>query len=141
MSTDQCPGLVTESVALVPPLAFIGITLQLAEWQMSVGALLLFMANVVGIVIAAAMVVVIPIQFGRGNVLPPTDATEEVVAVVEVEVENGVTEIDIVVASSLAAPSVGGLAARLAEFLSTPVHVRLLLVSSETDRASVVPFP
>ncbi len=106
---------VAVAVALLPPLAVVGITLQLTEWQLAVGAMLLFLANVVGIVIAAsvvflaagfvpgrnplkghpsvlrgigwaaiaAIIVVLPMQFGRGNVLPPSDPTEEVTVVVE----------------------------------------------------------
>lgn len=101
-ASDALTG-VAVAVALVPPLAVVGITLQLTEWQMAVGAILLFLANVVGIVIAAsvtflaagfvpgrnplkghtailrsvswaavaAIIVVLPMQFGRGNVCPP----------------------------------------------------------------------
>ena len=63
----------------------------------------------------AAIIVVLPMQFGRGAVLPEPDPTEEVIAVVEeyvaerglssevinvdVEVDEGITKIDVVVAS------------------------------------------
>lgn len=173
---------VAVAVALVPPLAVVGITLQLMEWQLTLGALLLFLANVVGIVIAAsitffvagfvpgrnplrghapilravgwaaiaAIIVVLPMQFGRGNVLPQLDPTDGVVAFVEhyvadtpakvvdveVEIDQGITEIDIVVASSLSAPSVNALAEQLAEYLSTPVEVRLLVASTVTEHAT-----
>ena len=185
-AADALTG-VAVAVALLPPLAVVGITLQLTEWQLALGALLLFLANVVCILIAAAVtflaagfvpgrnplkghtsvlrgmrwaaiaviIVVLPMQFGRGNVLPASDPTEEVAVVVEdyvaergtaaevvdveVEVIDGMTEIDIVVASSLAAPSVNALAEHLAERLSTPVQVRLLVVSTETERAIIVP--
>lgn len=178
---------VAVAVALVPPLAVVGVTLQLTDWQLAIGAMLLFLANVVGIVIAASVVflaagfvpgrnplkghtqilramrwaaiatiiIVLPMQFGRGAVLPVTDPTEEVAAVVEeyvsergsatevvdveVEVEGGFAKIDVVVASSLAAPFVDSLAQRLAERLSSPVQLRLLAVSAETERATVVP--
>ncbi len=178
---------VAVAVALVPPLAVVGITLQLTEWQLAVGAALLFLANVVGIVIAASatflaagfvpgrnplkghsqvlrgvswaaiatIIVVLPMQFGRGAVLPVSDPTEEVSAVVEeyvsergpatevvdvdVRVGDGFTKIDVVVASSLAAPLVDSLAQRLAEYLSSPVQLRLLVISAETERATVVP--
>jgi uncharacterized hydrophobic protein (TIGR00271 family) len=178
---------VAVAVALVPPLAVVGITLQLTEWQYAVGAALLFLANVVGIVIAAsatflaagfvpgrnplkghtqilrgvswaaiaAIIVVIPMQFGRGAVLPVTDPTEEVTVVVEeyvaerssgsevvdvdVEVDNGITKVDVVVASSIAAPLVDPLARRLADYLSSPVQLQLLVVSTETERARVEP--
>jgi len=178
---------VAVAVALVPPLAVVGITLQLTEWQFAVGAALLFLANVVGIVIAAsatflaagfvpgrnplkghtqilrgvswaaiaAIVVVIPMQFGRGAVLPVTDPTDEVTVVVEeyvaergadsevvdvdVEVDDGVTKVEVVVATSIAAPLVDPLARRLAEYLSSPVQLQLLVVSTETERATVEP--
>lgn len=178
---------VAVAVALVPPLAVVGITLQLTEWQFAVGAALLFLANVVGIVIAAsatflaagfvpgrnplkghtqilrgvswaaiaAIIVVIPMQFGRGAVLPVTDPTEEVTVVVEeyvaergaasevvdvdVEVDDGITKIEVVVASSIAAPLVDPLARRLADYLSSPVQLQLLVVSTETERATVEP--
>ncbi|VAW04962.1 hypothetical protein MNBD_ACTINO01-116 [hydrothermal vent metagenome] len=185
-AADALTG-VAVAVALVPPLAVVGITLQLTEWQLALGALLLFLANVVGIVIAAAatflaagfvpgrnplrghpqivrgvswaaiaaIIVVLPMQFGRGNVLPLSDPTDEVTVFVEeyvaeresssevvnvaVEVDGGVTEVDVVIASSFAPPSVNALAQRLAEYLSSPVEVRLLIVASETKRATVTP--
>jgi uncharacterized hydrophobic protein (TIGR00271 family) len=185
-AADALTG-VAVAVALVPPLAVVGITLQLTEWQLAVGAALLFLANVVGIVIAAsatflaagfvpgrnplkghtqilrgvswaaiaAIIVVLPMQFGRGAVLPVSDPTEEVTAVVEdyvfergattevvdveVDVDSGFTKIDVVVASSIAAPLVDPLAQRLAEYLSSPVQLRLLVAATETKRATVVP--
>jgi len=57
----------------------------------------------------------------------------------QVQVDNGFTKIDVVVASSIPAPLVDGLAHRLAEHLSSPVQLRLLVVSAETERATVVP--
>jgi uncharacterized hydrophobic protein (TIGR00271 family) len=185
-AADALTG-VAVAVALVPPLAVVGITLQLTEWQLAVGASLLFLANVVGIVIAAsatflaagfvpgrnplkghtqilrgvswaavaAIIVVLPMQFGRGAVLPEFDPTEEVTAVVEeyvaergfasevidvdVEVDDGTTRIDVVVASSIAAPLVDPLAEVLAEYLSSPVQLHLLVASTETKRATAVP--
>ncbi|MGB5379992.1 MAG: DUF389 domain-containing protein [Acidimicrobiia bacterium] len=185
-ASDVLTG-VAVAVALVPPLAVVGITLQLTEWQRALGATLLFLANVVGIVIAASatflaagfvpgrnplkghtqilrgvswaaiatIIVVLPMQFGRGAVLPQSDPTNEVTAVVEeyvsergsatevvdveVEVDDGFTKVDVVVASSIDAIAVDSLAEDLADHLSSPVQLRLLLVSAETDRATVVP--
>ena len=68
---------------------------------------------------------------GRGS------ATE--VVDVEVEVEDGFTNVDVVVASSIDAVAVDSLAEDIADHLSSPVQLRLLLVSAETDRATVVP--
>jgi uncharacterized hydrophobic protein (TIGR00271 family) len=178
---------VAVAVALVPPLAVVGITLQLTEWQLALGAFLLFLANIVGIVIAAAatfiaagfvpgrnplkghpqivraiswaalatIIVIIPLQFGRGSVLPVSDPTDEVTAIVEeyvqeygpatevVDVEVTVTDsstlVDVVIASSLAAPLVDPLAKQISDQLSAPVRLRLLVVSSETKRATVTP--
>jgi hypothetical protein len=103
----------------------------------------------------AAIVVVIPMQFGRGAVLPVTDPTDEVTVVVEeyvaeqgsasevvavdVEVDDGITKVEVVVASSIAAPLVDPIARRLAEYLSSPVQLQLLVVSTETERATVDP--
>jgi len=185
-AADALTG-VAVAVALVPPLAVVGITLQLTEWQLALGAGLLFLANVVGIVIAAsatflaagfvpgrnplhghtqilrgvswaaiaAIIVVLPMQFGRGAVLPLSDPTDEVTAVVEeyvgdglastevvdvdVNVKDGFTEVDVVVASSVVGPLADPLAAKLAEHLSTPIRLRLLVAATETERATVVP--
>jgi uncharacterized hydrophobic protein (TIGR00271 family) len=178
---------VAVAVALVPPLAVVGITLQLTEWQLALGAFLLFLANIVGIVIAAAatfiaagfvpgrnplrghpqivraiswaaiatIVIVIPLQFGSGSVLPTSDPTDEVTAIVEeyvtengpatevVDVEVTVAEtstlVDVVIASSLATPIVDPLARELSDRLETPIRLRVLVVSSETQRATVTP--
>ncbi|MFW2380267.1 MAG: DUF389 domain-containing protein [Acidimicrobiales bacterium] len=45
---------VAVAVALVPPLAVVGITLQMGEWTLAAGAFLLYLANVAGIVLSAA---------------------------------------------------------------------------------------
>lgn len=178
---------VAVAVALVPPLAVVGITLQLTEWQLALGATLLFLANIVGIVIAAAgtfiaagfvpgrnplkghpqivraiswaaiaaIIVVIPLQFGRGSLLAVADPTAEVTAIVEeyverygsttevvdvdVDVTDALTRVDVVVASSLTTPLVNPLAQEISDQLSGPVSLRLLVVSSETERATVTP--
>jgi len=175
---------VAVAVALVPPLAVIGVTLQLAEYRLALGALLLFLANVSGIVmaagltflfvgfvpgrrllsgnnviasgmrwaLAAVLLIVIPMQFGQGNVLAATDPTAEVEAVVEtfitertsaemvgvsVEVDNGVTDVNVVVATSSTAPTVTQLAALLADQLDTTVRVSLQVVESEVNQATI----
>ena len=178
---------VAVAVALVPPLAVVGITLQLTEWQLALGATLLFFANIVGIVIAAAatfiaagfvpgrnplkghpqivraiswaaiaaIIVVIPLQFGRGSLLAVTDPTAEVTEIVEeyverygsttevvgvdVDVTDALTRVDVVVASSLTTPLVDPLAQEISDQLSGPVSLRLLVVSSETRTATVTP--
>ncbi len=50
---------VAVAVALVPPLAVVGTTLELGRYQMALGAFLLFLANVSGIITAAATTFVI----------------------------------------------------------------------------------
>jgi uncharacterized hydrophobic protein (TIGR00271 family) len=183
-AADALTG-VAVAVALVPPLAVVGITMQLAEWQLAFGALMLFLANVVGIVISAAfvfvaagfvpgrnlfarhskisrglrwaaigvIVIVLPLQFGRGNVLPPTDPTDEVtlavhdfvdeeaaaaeVVSVDVQVIDGVVEIDVVVASPTAPPPAEDMARHLAEELDAPVQLSVQTVSTEAEGATI----
>ncbi len=185
-ASDALPG-VAVAVALVPPLAVIGVALQLTEWQMALGATLLFLINVVGIVASAAItfiasgfvpgrrllsgntsiasglrwasvaviIVVLPMQFGRGSVLPPMDQTAEAVeAVVDfvedrnaetevvnvtVDVGEGVTDIDVVLASSVSTPPVTILARHLAKELNTSVELSLYVVETETEQAIVTP--
>ena len=56
-ASGALPG-VGIAVALVPPLATLGITLGLGEWSLAFGALLLFATNLVAIVVAASLVLV-----------------------------------------------------------------------------------
>ena len=53
--SDSLPG-VAIAVALVPPLAVVGITLSAGEYSLAAGALLLFATNLVGIILASAAV-------------------------------------------------------------------------------------
>ena len=53
-ASDAIVG-VAVAVALVPPLAVVGITLELGHYQMALGAFLLFLANVSGIITAGAV--------------------------------------------------------------------------------------
>ncbi len=53
-AADALTG-VAVAVALVPPLAVVGITLEIGEYAMSLGAVLLFLANVAGIIMSAAI--------------------------------------------------------------------------------------
>ncbi len=183
-ASDALPG-VAVAVALVPPLAVIGVALQLTEWQLALGAFLLFLVNVVGIVASAAItfivagfvpgrrllsgntsiasglrwasvaviIVVLPMQFGRGSVLPPTDHSAQAVEAVErfvdtktanaevvnvtVEVTDGFTDIAVVVASSTSSPPVTALAQFLADELNTPIELSLHVVETETERATI----
>lgn len=183
-ASDALTG-VAVAVALVPPLAVVGITLGLGEFSLATGALLLFLANVAGIVMAAAItflicglvpggrllagsgviaggmrwaavaviVMVLPLHFTRGHVLPATDPTEEVEVVVErfveesswsAEVVDVTTEritdgllVEIVLTESPLMPDAEDVAAHLAEELSQDVAVSMQVVQVETDRASV----
>jgi uncharacterized hydrophobic protein (TIGR00271 family) len=183
-ASDALPG-VAVAVALVPPLAVVGVSVQLTEWQMAFGALLLFSANVTGIVASATLtfiaagfvpgrkllsgnmsiasglrwasiaviVIVLPLQFGRGRVLPPADQSAEAmeavvdfvdngtsaaeVVSVAVEVVEGITDVEVVLASPAAAPKVSALARHLAEKLKTPVDVSLHVVETQRRRAII----
>lgn len=53
-AADALTG-VAVAVALVPPLAVVGITLEIQEFSLAAGAFLLFLANVAGIVMSAAL--------------------------------------------------------------------------------------
>jgi uncharacterized hydrophobic protein (TIGR00271 family) len=55
--SDSLPG-VAIAVALVPPLAVVGITLSAGEFGLAAGALLLFLTNLVGIILASGIVFV-----------------------------------------------------------------------------------
>lgn len=46
------------AVALVPPLSAVGVLLQQAEWDLAMGAFLLFVTNIVGVVLVGAVVFV-----------------------------------------------------------------------------------
>lgn len=185
-ASDALPG-VAVAVALVPPLAAAGITMQMGEWQMALGALFLFFVNVGGMVTSASLtfiasgfvpgrrlltgnssiasglrwialgviIIVMPLQFGRGNVLPPTDHTEDIIAAVEefveldesaaevvdvsVEVEGDITSVNVVlVATPQQTPTVETLAVYLADSLGTSVELSMQVVASQTDSASIV---
>ena len=56
--SDSLPG-VAIAVALVPPLAVVGITLQLHAWDDALGALVLFLTNLVAIILAGGGVFLI----------------------------------------------------------------------------------
>lgn len=53
--SDAIPG-VAIAVALVPPLCVVGIGLAVSNFQLSVGALVLFLTNLVGIILMAALI-------------------------------------------------------------------------------------
>jgi uncharacterized hydrophobic protein (TIGR00271 family) len=53
-AADALTG-VAVAVALVPPLAVVGITLEIREFGLATGAFLLFLANVAGIIMSAAL--------------------------------------------------------------------------------------
>lgn len=185
LASDALPG-VAVAVALVPPLAVAGIALQLWEWQMALGAFMLFVVNVVGIVLSASftfiaagfvpgrrlltgnstiasgvrwsavavLIVVFPLQFGRGRVLPPSDHTAVVTAAVEdfvdlnqgyaevvdvsIDILDGVTDVDVVVASPVGGPQVSALAQHVAETVGGPVTLKLQVVTAQTSGAVVL---
>lgn len=172
------------AVALVPPLAVVGITLQMGEVTLALGAFLLFLVNVTGIILsgmitfllsdfvpgnplsvgrptlalvvrwgAVALVVVsLPLQFAQATFRPLTESSGAVRGLVEtwaggelsdieivelaVDVEAGVAEIDLVLASPSDPPSVDALAALLTEELGRPVDMALQVVSTATRRVS-----
>jgi uncharacterized hydrophobic protein (TIGR00271 family) len=173
------------AVALVPPLATIGIALEIGRLDMAVGASLLVFANITGVMLAGAITFIfvgfvpglslaagagqilrglrwvalavvmmaVPLQWkGPGLLSPPPEGTnvEEIVEewsadaempadVIEVDVavEEGVANVEVVVASSGGLPSVLALADSLADELDREVVVELQQVAASSQRASV----
>lgn len=64
--SDSLPG-VAIAVALVPPLAVVGITLSGGQFSLAAGAFLLFLTNLVGIIVASALI------FAATGVIPWSD--------------------------------------------------------------------
>ena len=56
--SDSLPG-VAVAIALVPPLAVVGITLEASEYEQALGAILLFSTNLVSIVLMGSLVFVL----------------------------------------------------------------------------------
>ncbi len=182
-ASDALTG-VAVAVALVPPLAVVGICLQMRLFSFALGAFLLFLANVAGIVMAAAVtflicgltpggqllvgdrrvvgglrwaavaviIMVLPLHFTRGSVLPAADPTEAVQAavddyvtdsagssaVVDVAVDRvgGSLAIDVVVTESAVMPDAEDVANHLAEQLGEDVVVTMRVVQVATERAT-----
>ena len=171
------------SVALVPPLAVVGMSLAAGEIELARGAGFLFLANVTGITLSGALTfvvsgfvpgrplvaaswttfrwiavavlaVAIPIQFGKATLIPVTEQSGAVQQAVEswtgllqfgadivdigVDIEDGVTMIDLVLASEGNLPPVRDLAASLADELGGSVDLRLQVLDADTQRAMVV---
>lgn len=171
------------AVALVPPLAVIGMSLAGGEIDLARGAGFLFLANATGITLSGALTfvisgfvpgrplvaarwptfrwiavavlaVAIPIQFGRATLIPVTEQSGAVQQAVDawaesvrfsadivdigVDVEDGVTMIDLVLASDGALPPVRDLAVSLADELGGSVDLRVQILNANTQRASVV---
>lgn len=169
------------AVALVPPLATIGIALQSGRFDMAFGASLLVLANVVGVVFSGALTflfggfvpgitfsiglgqvfrgmrwvvfallfMVVPLQWDGPGILSPPPEGSDVAGVVEewagvaevisvdLAVDEGTANVDIVVASEQALPSVEGLADDLSEALERDVNVELQRILAATSHASV----
>ncbi|MEM7288130.1 MAG: hypothetical protein AAF480_17410, partial [Actinomycetota bacterium] len=101
----------------------------------------------------AVIVMVLPLHFTRGHVLPASDPTEEVGVVVDrfveeaswsAEVVDITTEradeglvVEIVITDSPLMPDAEDVAAHLADELGQTVAVTMQVVQVETDRATV----
>lgn len=181
-ASDALPG-VAVAVALVPPLAVVGVALQLGDLAYAAGAGLLFLTNVAGIVFAASvtfvvsgfvpgrrllagsptiaaglrtaavvvMVLVVPVQMTRGQLLPPVDHTAVVTAAIDDYLEgeaelievmgvtvrafNDVAEVDLVLATPIEPPSADDLAEFLASELDKPVELQMMAVATDDTRA------
>ena len=182
-ASDALTG-VAVAVALVPPLAVVGICLQLQLWSFAMGAFLLFLANVAGILMAAAttflvcglvpgrrlqagsgliaaglrwatvavIIMILPLHVSRGQVLPPSDPTEDIEFTVDQYVEESETTsevmnvsveqadanlvVDVILTDSPSMPEADELAVHIADEHSETVAVRLQVVDVETDVAT-----
>ena len=171
------------AVALVPPLAVVGMSLADGEMDLARGAGFLFLANVTGITLSGALTfvvsgfvpgrplvaarwptfrwiavavlaVAIPIHFGRATLIPLTEQSGTVqeavenwtgfvpfgtdIVDIEVDVKDGVTIIDLILTSEGRLPPVRDLAASLAADLGTSVDLRMQILNTNTQRASVI---
>ena len=171
------------AVALVPPLAVVGMSLAAGEIALARGAGFLFLANVTGITLSGALTfvvsgfvpgrplaaarwptfrwiavavlaVAIPIHLGRATLIPLTEQSGTVQQAVEdwsglmqlgadivdigVDVEDGVTMIELVLASDGDLPPVRDLATSLAEELGGSVDLRLQVLNADTQHATVI---
>jgi len=88
---DTLPG-VAISVSLVPPLATAGIALSLLDWTAFSNALLLFLANVIGIVFSAMIVFALLRLSVKRNVAAETIKEEDHAVQVEKEKMSNVNE-------------------------------------------------
>ena len=102
----------------------------------------------------AVLAVAIPIQFGKATLIPVTEQSGAVQQVVEswtgltqfgadivdigVDIEDGITMIDLVLASEGNLPPVRDLAVSLADELGGPVDLRLQVLDADTQRAMVI---
>jgi uncharacterized hydrophobic protein (TIGR00271 family) len=181
-SRDALAGAAV-AVALVPPLAVIGMSLAAGEFDLARGAGFLFLANVAGITLSGALTfvisgfvpgrplvaakwptfrwiavavlaVAIPIHFGRATLIPLSEQSGTVQEAVEswtgfvqfgtdivdigVDVDDGVTIIELVLASDGYLPPVRDLAASLAEDLGTSVDLRMQILNADSQRATVI---
>jgi uncharacterized hydrophobic protein (TIGR00271 family) len=179
-ASDALTG-VAVAVALVPPLAVVGICLELQQWDLALGAFLLFLANVAGIIMSAAVTflicglvpgrrlqagssliaagvrwstvaVILPLHFTHGQVLPPSDPTEEIEFSLDQFVEDGPSAselmavsveqgdrallVDVILTNSPSMPGAADLANHLAEEFYELVSVRMQVVEVSTDLAS-----
>lgn len=171
------------AVALVPPLAVVGMSLAAGEIELARGAGFLFLANVTGITLSGAatfvvsgfvpgrplaaarwptfrwiavavLAVAVPIHFGRATLIPLTEQSGTVQEAVEswtgfvpfgtdivdigVEVEDGITIIELILAGGGHLPPVRDLAADLADDLGTSVDLRMQILDTDTQRATVI---
>ncbi|MDF1596016.1 MAG: DUF389 domain-containing protein [Acidimicrobiia bacterium] len=181
-SADALAGAAV-AVALVPPLAVVGMALAAAEIELARGAGFLFLANVTGITLSGALTFVIsgfvpgkpllaakwstlrgialavllvalPIHFGRATLIPVTEQSGIVQAALDswpglehlnveivdvgVEVDNGVTMIDLVLTSDGPVPPARELATSLADELGGTIDLRLQVLDTDVQRALIV---
>ena len=130
---------VAVAVALVPPLAVVGVTLQAGQWQDAFGSFLLFATNLVSIILAS-MVIFVLIGFSPvKKMLEGRKAISDLVTMVAlaallIMVPLGLTGKDVLRESQ----RTGQAERRVAAWLGPDSTLELLRVTTRKDRVDIV---
>jgi uncharacterized hydrophobic protein (TIGR00271 family) len=136
-SSDALPG-VAVAIALVPPLAVIGITLHAGDFQQTVGALLLFLTNLFSIVLMAGIVFIAVGYSSWGNLYHRRDRIRVsfaavVLAMILISIPLALTAKRIIRASS----DLGNVSEAVDEWLGTRTSLRINDLEVDGDTVTI----
>jgi len=136
-SSDALPG-VAVAIALVPPLAVIGITLHAGDFQQTVGALLLFLTNLFSIVLMAGIVFIAVGYSSWGNLYHRRDRIRVsfaavVLAMILISIPLALTAQRIIRASS----DLGNVSEAVDEWLGTSTSLRINDLEVDGDTVTI----